>query len=93
MRVRGYLSALPSVISEKEKELSYRVYVTDTLRLHGEGKYITNRWADKLEPRKIQKADDRPPEVIVAEIWARAKIKKKGGEVIESFGVSGENNA
>lgn len=93
LRVRGYLAALPSIIKEKVTELTYRRYVTDSMRLQGEGKYISSRWFDSVEPPKPVKEDNRPAEIIVSEIWKRAKIKRKGGENDECIRSDGEDYA
>lgn len=74
LRMRSYLAALPSVIRERAETRSYREYVTDALRLKGEGKYNATRWRDIIDPPQPPKEDDRPAEVIAAEIWDRAGI-------------------
>lgn len=38
------------------------------------------RWLDVIEPAPPPVVDDRPAEVIAADIWKRAGIGKKGGE-------------
>ena len=34
----------------EQEETSYRVYVTDSLRLRAEGKYVSARWYDIVHP-------------------------------------------
>ena len=53
-----------------ETEL-YRAYVTETLRLRGEGKYIPTRWLDWVHP----------PEEIDAEEVKAGVIERAGLEV------------
>lgn len=51
---------------------SYRAYVTDSLMLRGENKYIPKRWMDAIEPPPPpQKEDPRPCAEIAADIWKR----------------------
>lgn len=42
----------------RAKELSFRVYLTDMLRNIPQGKYMTQRWADIIKPRKDFDVDD-----------------------------------
>lgn len=79
MGVRGYLSALPSLIRKEREDFLYRVYVTDALRLIGEntggllsalggsGAGIPTRWADILEDSP-QKEETRTAEEVVEHI-------------------------
>ena len=54
------------------RDLSYRVYVTDSLKLSGEHKYIERRWYDLVKPQPEMDADEIATDVI-----------KRAGLVIE----------
>ena len=62
-------------IDEDGERLSFRAYVTDSLRLKGEGKYIPERWIEIIEP---QRRDDRSAEQIAADIMAGAGLRFGG---------------
>lgn len=79
LSVRGYLAALPSIIRQQEDEFSFRVYVTDSLRLSGESKYLSARWLDMVR-RKPE--DTRTGDEIAADVIKRAGLKQKGGEPV-----------
>lgn len=55
--------------NQEQREMAYRIYVTDTLQLLGEGKYRVDRFADKLVT-----AEDRSAEDIIAEVLKKAEI-------------------
>lgn len=68
---------------EDLRELGYRIYISDTLRLAcenaariGGGPYIERRWADTLgsQNRRPLAHDTRSPEEIVADIAEKAGI-------------------
>lgn len=48
-----------------KREEAYRFYVTDSLSYAPQGKYISQRFADMLKPRKI---DNRDGDTIAAEV-------------------------
>ena len=48
----------------------YRIYVCDSLRLKGEGKYISTRYSDMINPKAI---DRRSPEEIADEVIRKIK--------------------
>lgn len=80
----GYCKA--RLVRELE-EKTYRVYVTDALKLTGEntarfvgGSWLSTRWLDALTPEPQRVVDDRKAEEIAADIWARAGLGGKGGE-------------
>lgn len=56
---------------------SYRAYVTDSLQLSGQNKYLATRWADSLAE---ETHDSRTPEEIVAGIIQRAGLTLEEGE-------------
>lgn len=49
MAFNGYAS---ETIEQKRRQEAYRVYVTDSLKLQGESKYLTKRYIDLFEPRR-----------------------------------------
>lgn len=60
---------------EKERESSYREYVTEALRYITEntaknigGTYLTKRYTDIINPQKPQKKDTRTGDEIVADL-------------------------
>lgn len=66
-----------SRVAEQQDELTYRIYITDTLRLQGEGKYISSRYIDWIEPKKKEpekSADDVAIDII-------GKLHLKVGEI------------
>lgn len=42
----------------RNEELSYRIYVTDSLRNAPQGKYMSKRWADLIKPHEDIDVDD-----------------------------------
>lgn len=63
----------------QQRDLAYRIYVTDCLRIVGEntakmgcGSYITDKFADIINPKLV---DDRTGEEIAADIIKRAGIE------------------
>ena len=68
-------------LNERAKTESYRIYVTDALRVVAEntarfasGNYIKARYADMIEPKK---QDNRTGDEIVADIIKRAGLVVK----------------
>lgn len=51
--------------------MSFRIYVTDSLRLMGENKYISVRWYDVVDSPKMADMDGKS---IVADIVERAGL-------------------
>jgi len=42
---------------QRMQELSYRIYVTDSLRMAPQGQYMSRRYADVIKPRQEIDAD------------------------------------
>lgn len=57
----------------------YREYVTESLRLRGENKYLSSSWHDIVTTRRI---DTRTGDEIAAEVIFRCGLTLKGGETI-----------
>lgn len=55
---------------------AYRIYITDSFYLQGQGKAFNERWCDLVNP-KIE--DDKTAEEIAMEVMANAGLKF-GGE-------------
>lgn len=69
--MRAMLAALPSVLRQQAEERLFRMYVCDSMHYYPQNKYITQRFAEYLEP---QKRDERTPAEILADIAERAGI-------------------
>ena len=50
---------------------SYRIYVTDSLQLSAEGKYISKRWWSMVDPHKKEMDADR----VISDIVNRAGLE------------------
>lgn len=60
------------------EELAYRFYITDAVKLMGEGKYLKYRYYDVLHPQPV---DERPAMEMATDILSRV-----GVEVIHTNG-------
>ena len=79
------ISSLKLNKEEKAEEKAFKVYISDALMAIAEntthlvgmqgvvdyGKTINTRWIDILEPPPKPKEDNRPADVIAADIWSR----------------------
>ena len=72
MGARGYVSALPTLISERNKIAIFRVYVTDALRIIGS---LDRRYADIIDEKP---KETRTAEEIAADVIARAGLIHAG---------------
>ena len=45
------------MLAEIKTDLAYKIYVTDSLKLSGENKYITARWIDTFNPPETTDGD------------------------------------
>ena len=59
-------------IDEHNREEAYRIYVTKSLQLSPQNKYLTATYEDMLKPHKI---DRRTGDEIVVDIIKRAGLK------------------
>lgn len=63
----------------------FRYYVTETLRLRGENKYITGSWADMVRDQAV---DTRTGDEIALEVIRAAGLKLSAeGEVDNGSGI------
>lgn len=71
-----------------EEERSFRAYITESVRLFGDGKVISVPWEDMLKKAPV---DSRTADEIAADVIKNAGLKLKGGEkdgFTESCGTS-----
>ena len=57
--------------------MAYRAYVTESLRLQGENKYIQRSWLDIIDHRPM---DTRSGDEIALDVIERTGLHYKGGE-------------
>lgn len=57
------------------EEKTYRIYVTDSLHLSGQNKYLTHRWLDMVKRKQAE--DNRSGEEIAADIISRHGLRLK----------------
>lgn len=60
-----------------EEERSFRTYITESVRLFGDGKVISIPWEDMLKKAPV---DSRTADEIAADVIKNAGLKLKGGE-------------
>lgn len=60
---------------EYNRDEAYRIYVSKSLQLAPQDKYITKNYTDLLKPKKI---DTRSGEDIVSDIMLKAGLKFEG---------------
>ena len=60
-----------------EEERSFRTYITESVRLFGDGKVIGVPWEDMLKKAPV---DSRTADEIAADVIKNAGLKLKGGE-------------
>ncbi len=69
------MAALPTALHGLQEQAAFRVYVTDALFAMGDNKRLTQRYADIIKPRKV---DRRSAAEIAADIIRRGGLKKRG---------------
>ena len=57
---------------DRDEELAFRIYVTDTLMLQAEGKYIKERYIDFVNPEKLEDFDAQE---VIEGVIARAGLE------------------
>lgn len=72
-------------IRQENREKAYRIYVTDSLHMQGQNKYLAYRYKDAIKPHKI---DRRSAEEIAADVIKKAGLKVKEDESIRDHGGS-----
>ena len=64
-------------VAEDDERTAYRAYVTESLRLQGENKYIQRSWLDIIDPKPV---DTRSGDEIALDVIERTGLHYKGGE-------------
>lgn len=59
----------------EQREMAYRIFVTDSLQLIPQNKYLTTRYKDSI---KTKKKDNRTGDEIAADVIKRAGLSFKG---------------
>lgn len=57
---------------EKQEELAYRIYLTDSLYYQSEGKRLTTRYMDMIKPKPV---DNRTGDEIAYDVIKRLGLK------------------
>ena len=52
-------------VKERLSNMGYRIYITDSLQLSAQDKYLTVRYADLIKPKKV---DQRTGDEIAAQV-------------------------
>lgn len=65
-----------SRLNEKNREMAYRIYLTDSLHLYAQNKYLPERWCDLIN-NKVER-DDRTADEVISDL--KSKLKNMGGE-------------
>ena len=63
-RASTFVRYMSSTLEREREDMSFRVYVTESLRLRGENRYISVSWYDMLSKEQ----DDRTAEEIVDDV-------------------------
>lgn len=69
------MAALPVALYELAEQAAFRVYVTDALYAMGDNKRLTQRYADIIKPRKV---DKRTATEIADDVIKRCGLTRKG---------------
>ena len=65
-----------SRVAEQQDDLAYRIYISDMLRLQGEGKYLTARYIDIIRPKEIKKKEpEKTADEIAIDIISKLHLK------------------
>lgn len=57
LSARTFLKVAVAQQAAYVEDLSFRVYITDSLQLMGEDKHLTERWYDVAHPKKTEEMD------------------------------------
>lgn len=61
-------------IAEDDERTAYRAYVTESLRLQGENKYIQRSWLDIIDPKPV---DNRSGDEIAVQVLRNTGLTPK----------------
>lgn len=62
---------------QDDEERSFRLYMTEIVRLHGENKTLTKSWLDIIDPKPV---DNRSGDEIAVQVLRNTGLTPKGGE-------------
>ena len=71
---------LISRYKQQQREISYRIYVTDALYFIGAGQRPAKRYIDIIGLHRSKKEDTRSGDDIAKDVILRADLKAAGGE-------------
>lgn len=71
---------LISRYKQQQREISYRIYVTDALYFIGAGRRPVKRYVDIIGLHRSEKEDTRGGDDIAKDVILRAGLKAAGGE-------------
>lgn len=63
-------------LKQVNREMAYRIYLTDSLHLYAQNKYLPERWCDLIN-NKVER-DDRTADEVISDL--KQKLKHIGGE-------------
>lgn len=75
-RVRPFLRYTAAKYRAALNERSFRVYVTEQMRLNAQHKYLKNSWWGLMHPQRIE--ETRSGEEIAQDIYRRLEATKNG---------------
>ena len=62
---------------QDDEERSFRLYITEIVRLRGENKTLTKSWLDIIDPKPV---DNRSGDEIAVQVLRNTGLTPKGGE-------------
>lgn len=62
---------------QDDEERSFRLYMTEIVRLRGENKTLTKSWLDIIDPKPV---DNRSGDEIAVQVLRNTGLTPKGGE-------------
>lgn len=71
--IKPFIRYVEARLDEKSREETYRIYVTKSLQLLPQNKYLTASYEDAINPSKS--VDNRTGDEIVADIISRAGLR------------------
>ena len=61
-----------------DEAMAYRIFISESLRLQGEGKYLTKSYMDIVRPKKVADEDNRSADEIAESIIKGMGLKVGG---------------
>lgn len=62
---------------QDDEERSFRLYITEIVRLRGENKTLTKSWLDIIDPKPV---DNRSGDEIAVQVLRNTGLTPKGGD-------------